>query len=695
MSRILVIMISLMISAGFTVQPGNPLLEKWDTPFQTPPFNSIRSEHFLPAFQEGMKEELAEVDAIAGNPDAPTFINTIAALEKSGKLLERVSRVFGCLTGAEMNDEIQKISEAVDPMLARHGDDINLNPKLFSRIKALYDAKETLGLNPEEGTLLENYYKRFVRSGANLNGEDKAKLRAINEELSNLFVKFRQNHLNQTNAVALVIDNREDLAGLPDDVVKDAAGVAASRKMEGKWAFTLQKPSFIPFLQYSTKRNLREIVLKAYVNRGNNNDEFDNKKIISRIAALRVQRANLLGYRTFADFVLERNMAKKPENVYNFLNQLWTPAQKRARAEAADMQAIIGAEGGGFKLAAWDWWYYAEKLKRDKYALDESMLRPYFKMENVRAGAFEVARKLYGVQFVKRTDIQTYSPDVEVFEVKEADGKHLGIFYSDYYPRDGKSAGAWSDDFRSESNMDGNFVTPLVYNVGNFSKPTPEKPSLMNIDEVQTLFHELGHALNSLFANTVYEGSQSVPRDFVELPSQVMENWAVDPEVMKTYAVHYRTGEPIPQELIDKLVKSKLFNQGFETVEYLAASFLDMDWHTIADTTERDAAAFEKASLEKIGLIGEIEPRYTSTNFSHIFSDDGYAAGYYSYIWAAVLDADAFQAFKETDLYNPVLAASFRKNVLSTGSNDMMAQYVKFRGAEPKVDALLKRRGLE
>jgi peptidyl-dipeptidase Dcp len=513
--------------------------------------------------------------------------------------------------------------------------------------------------------------------------------------LSKLYVKFQQNQLNQTNAIALVIKKDEDLAGLPDGVVQAAAEMAEARGMKGKWVFTLQKPSFIPFLVDSEKRQLREIVLKAYINRGNNNDEFDNKKLISRIVALRVRRANLLGYRTHADYVLERNMAKNPETVYKFLNNLWRPALKRAKAEVADMQAMIDREEGDFKLQAWAWWYYAEKVKKEKYALDENMLRPYFKMENVRKGAFDVAEKLYGIRFVKRNDIQIYHPEVEVFEVLEADGTHLGIFYSDYYPRDSKTNGAWSGSFRSQSNIESNFITPLIYNVGNFAKPTADKPSLMSVDDVLTLFHELGHGLNSLFGNTIYRGSRRVPRDFNELPSQIMENWAMAPAVLRTYAFHYETGKPIPQELIDKLEKSKLFNQGFMMVEYLAASFLDMDWHILTDTSERDAAKFEKESIEKMGLIPEIESRYQSTNFAHIFAGGGYSSGYYNYIWAAVLDADAFQAFKETDLFNKELAASFRKNVLSMGSNDMMAQYIKFRGAEPKIDALLKRRGLD
>ena len=695
MNKMIYLFTLIILTIGYGIQAENLMLQEWDTPFQTPPFDEIKDEHFMPAFLETMKAEIVEVEAIVNNKEEPTFKNTIEALEKSGEMLDRVSRVFGCLNGANTNDELQNISKEVAPLLAKHNDDINLNEKLFARIKQIYEKKESLGLTPEQNTLLENYFLDFVRSGANLNDEDKEKLRNINEELSNLYVKFRQNHLKQTNAIALVIDKDEDLAGLPDGVVQAAAEMARARGMEGKWVFTLQKPSFIPFLTNSEKRNLRETVFKAYINRGNNNDEFDNKKLISRITALRVKKSNLLGYKTHADFVLERNMAKTPENVYKFLNDLWKPALRRARMEVADMQVLIDKEGHNFKLQAWDWWYYAEKVKKEKYALDDAMLRPYFKMENVRRGAFDVARKLYGIEFVKRHDIQVYNPEVEVFEVLEADGTHLGIFYSDYYPRDGKRSGAWSSSFRSQSNIDGDFITPLVYNVGNFAKPTADKPSLMSMDEVLTLFHELGHGLNSLFGNTTYSGSRRVPRDFVELPSQIMENWATDPAVLKTYAFHYETGEPIPQELIDKLEDSKQFNQGFMTVEYLAASFLDMDWHVLTDTTEQDAARFERESMDKIGLIPEIESRYQSTNFSHIFSGEGYSSGYYSYIWAAVLDADAFQAFKETDLFNKELAASFRKNVLSMGSNDMMAQYMKFRGGVPKVDALLKRRGLD
>ncbi len=690
---------SLILFCGFNYQTdqknmNNPFFKKWNTPYETPPFNDIKTEHFLPAYEEGMKLQKAAVEAAVNNNEEPTFQNTIEALEKSGEFLNRVDYVFQSLNDAITNDEMQNIAKTTAPMLSKHNDDINLNPKLFEKVKQLYNDKDKLNLTTEQYTVLKNYYRDFVRGGANLDEKGKENLRKINEELSVLSVKFGENLLKETIAIGLVIDNKEDLAGLPDGVVNSAADAAKSKCMEGKWVFTLQKPSFIPFIQYSEKRNLREKLFKAYINRSNNNNENDNKKILARIAALRVDKANLLGYQTHADFILEKNMAKTPANVYKFLNDLWKPATKRANAEVKDMQGIIDREGNKFKLAAWDWFYYAEKVKKEKYSLDEEMLRPYLKMENVLKGAFDVAAKLYGIQFVERTDIQVYHPDVKVFEVQEADGKHIGIFYYDYFPRDSKRSGAWSGEFRTESNIGGKHITPLVFNVGNFSKPTSDKPALMSKDEVETLFHELGHGLHSLFAKTVYF-NVPVPRDFVELPSQIMENWAFDAEVLKMYAKHYQTGEPMPQELIDKIVKSSLFNQGFETVEYLAASYLDMDWHTLQNDQEQNVPAFEKNSLKKISLIPEIEARYQSTNFQHIFAGSGYSAGYYSYIWAAVLDADAFEAFKEKGIFDKATATAFRQNVLEKGgSEDVMELYKKFRGAEPKVDALLKRRGL-
>ncbi len=672
---------------------NNPFFREWKTPFATPPFKEIKTAHYLSAVEEGIRLARAAAEAVASEPSEPTFANTIEALERSSRSLDKVQAVFNCLYAANTNDEMEKIANTTAPMLSKLADDINLDPKLFARVKKLYDGRDGLALTPEQSTLLKNHYLDFVRGGANLMAADKERLRRINEELSLLSIRFNENLLKETIAIGLVVDNKEDLAGLPEDVVKGASEMAASKGMPGKWAFSLQKPSFIPFLQYSERRALREKILRAYTRRGDNAN--DNKKVLSRIASLRAGRALLLGYKTHADYVLERNMAKRPDAVYKFLSDVWTPAAARARAEAAEMQKIIDREGGGFRLASWDWWYYAEKVKKEKYDLNEEMLRPYFKMENVRKGAFDVASRLYGIRFAERKDIQVYHPDVKVFEVTESNGAHIGILYTDYYPRDGKRSGAWSDVFRSQSDMDGKFVHPLVYNVGNFAKPTAGKPSLLSVDEVKTLFHEFGHALHALFARTHYPTSQTVfPQDFIELPSQIMENWALDPQVLAMYAKHYRTGKPMSKELIDKIDRSGLFNQGFETVEYLAASFLDMDWHTIADTAAREVNEFEKKSLAKIGLMSEIESRYQSTNFAHAFGG-GYDAGYYSYLWAAVLDADAFEAFKEKGIFDRTTAESFRRNVLEKGgSEDVIVLYKRFRGVEPRIDALLKRRGL-
>ncbi|MHB8906558.1 MAG: M3 family metallopeptidase [Melioribacteraceae bacterium] len=673
----------------------NPFFKEWKTPFQTPPFNEIKNEHFMPAYEEGMKDQKTEVEAIINNPEKPTFKNTIEAFEKSGKLFTKVNNVFNCLNGENTNDSLQEISRKVAPMIAKHFDEIYLNEKFFDRVKNIYQEKDKLNLTTEQKVVLENYYLDFVRGGANLNNEGKEKLKKINEELSTLGNKFGEDILKETNAVGLVIDNKDDLAGLPADVIQGAAETAKEKGLEGKWAFILQRPSWTPFLQYSEKRNLREKLFKAYLNRGNNNDEFDTKKILTKMASLRVEKANLLGYKTYADFKLEINMAKNPDNVYKFLNDLMIPALHRARIEADDMQKMIDNEKGNFQLQPWDWWYYAEKVKKEKYALDEEMLRPYFKLENVIDGAFAVANKLYGLKFEERKDIPVYHPDVKVFEVKESNGKHLGILYTDYFPRDGKRSGAWMSELRGQSNIDGLYISPVVYNVGNFTKPTKDKPALLSFDDVSTLFHEFGHALHGLIGVSVYPTGKRVPVDFVELPSQIMENWASDPEVLKMYAKNYKTGKPIPKELIEKIVKAGQFNQGFDTVEYLAASFLDMDWHTITDAKGRDPIRFEQESLLKHGLIPEIESRYQSTNFQHIFADDGYAAGYYGYIWAAILDADAFAAFKEThNVFDKKTAEAFRTLLEKSGSDDPMVLYKKFRGREPKVDALLIKRGL-
>ena len=673
----------------------NPFFSDFETPFGTPPFDKIKEEHFLPAFKEGIERQRKEIAAITSNEEAPTFENTIEALEYSGELLTKVSNVFDNLDSANTNETMQAIAKETAPMLSQLRDDINLNEDLFSRIKAVYETKDQLALSPEQNMLQEKIYQDFVRGGANLSPEDKETFRKINQELALLSLQFGENVLKETNAFELVIENEEDLSGLPDDVISAAAEAAKERGHLGKWVFTLHKPSMIPFLQYSKKRDLREKIFKAYINRGNNNNEYDNKAILSKMAALRVKRAQLLGYDTHAHFVLEQNMAQVPENVYDLLSRLWDPAVKMAKMEAKDLQKLIKNEGQDFKLEPWDWWYYAEQLKKAKYDLDDEIIRPYFKLENVRDGVFYVANQLFGLQFIERTDIPKYHPDVTVFEVQEADGAHVGILYTDYFPRASKRGGAWMNSFRKQYHKNGKMITPIICNVGNFTKPTGDKPSLLTFEEAATMFHEFGHALHGLLSDCTYRrlSGTAVPRDFVELPSQIMENWALHPEVIKIYAKHYQTGEPIPQELLDKINNARLFNLGFATVEYLAASFLDMDWHTLEEPVEKDPIEFEDQSMEKIGLIPEIVVRYRSPYFSHIFSG-GYSAGYYSYIWAEVLDADAFEAFKQKGLFDQETAQALRKHIYSAGGTDEpMELYKKFRGHEPKVEPLLRRKG--
>ena len=675
----------------------NPLLDQWKTPFGVPPFPLIEEAHFLPAFEAGMEEQAAKIEAIASNPEPPTFANTLVALDESGQALTRVSLTFYNLNSANTNEQMQAIAKEVAPLLSRHRDDIKLNEKLFQRIKTVEAMKGELTLTREQEKLLEKYFNDFVRGGANLEGEAKEKLRAINEELSLLTLKFGENILEETNSFQMVLEKKEDLAGLPAGVVSAAAEAAKERGNEGKWVFTLHKPSWIPFLQYSQRRDLREKLYTAVMLMGNNGNGQDNKEILAKIATLRVTRANLLGFPSHAHFKLDDNMAEKPENVYKLLDQIWAPALKVAKQEVAGMQKLIEADGHDYKLATWDWWYYAEKLRKAKYDLDEEELRSYFKLENVIDGVFTVATKLWGLQFTERTEIPKYHEDVKVFEVKEADGSHIGILYTDYFPRASKRGGAWMSAFRKQARIDGEKITPVIYNVGNFSKPTEGKPSLISIDEVLTMFHEFGHALHGLLADTTYVGlsGTDVAVDFVELPSQIMENWALQPEVLALYAKHYETGKIIPEELADKLEKARHFNQGFKTVEYLAACYLDLDWHTLTEAKAPDVEKFEKASMDRLGLIPEIIPRYRTTYFRHIFSSM-YSAGYYSYIWAEVLDADAFQAFKDAGIFDKKMAASFRTNILSKGkTDDAMVLYKKFRGAEPSIEPLLAKRGLD
>ena len=676
----------------------NPFFETYTAPFEVPPFDKIKNSHYLPAFQEGMKQHNADLEKITSNSAAPDFANTIEALDRSGDLLTRVSTVFFNIKDANTNDSIDAIAEEVAPLLSQHRDAILLNEGLFAKVKAVYNEKENLQLNPEQARLLEETYNDFVRGGANLPADKKEELKKVNEQLSLLDLKFDKNLLAETNSFKLVVDNKDDLSGLPENVIGGAAEQAKADGMDGKWVFTLQKPSWIPFLTYSEKRELREKLYKAMYNRCDNDNEFDNKPVINQFVNLRLQKANILGYESWSAFVLDDCMAKKPENVYNLLQKVWNPAIERAKEELADMQKMVDNEGGKFKIESWDWWYYAEKVRKQKYDLDEEQLRPYFELKNVRDGAFAVANKLYGLTFTQLENMPLYHSECQVFEVKDADGSLIGVIYVDFFPRDSKKGGAWMNNYREQfKTADGTDVRPVVSLTLNFSKPVGDKPALLSFDEVETFFHEFGHGLHGLLSKCTYRGTSgtNVSRDFVELPSQIMEHWAAEPEVLKMYAKHYQTGEVIPQELIDKMDKAGKFNQGFVTSEFIAAAFLDMDFHTITKPGEIDVNNFEKESMNKIGLIKEIIPRYRPTYFAHAFSW-GYSSGYYSYTWAEVLDADAFNAFKETgDIFNQDVAKSFRTNVLERGNTDEpMKLYLNFRGKEPGIEPLLKNRGL-
>jgi len=675
---------------------ANPLLQEWKTPFGLPPFDQIRPGHYLPAFRTTIAQHAAEVEAIAKNPKPATFANTIEALENSGVALERVNYVFDNLTSAKTSDEMQAIDAEVSPMLAAHADDVRLNAALFQRVKTVWESRARLKLAPDQAKLLENTWKDFVRGGALLSGEQKERFRAINAELARLQVKFGDDVLKATNAYRLVIDVPADLAGLPEPVVTAAAAAAKQAGLEGKWVFTLhQLPGDRSFLQFAENRELRRQFYQAYVNRCDQADSLDNRPVLARIAALRAERAQLLGYRTHADYVLDENMAKTPARVYDLLGQLWAPAKAVAAREAADLQAAIRADGKDFTLEPWDWFYYTEKVRKARYDIDDQALRPYFELEKVREGAFEVAHKLYGITFTPLPDVPVYDPSVKAYEVKDADGSHLAVYLVDYSARPSKRGGAWSNEFRPARVLGGRSIRPIVVNCLNFGTPTPDQPVLLGLEDAQTLFHEFGHSLHAMLSKVRYASLGEVPRDFVELPSQIMENWAIEPEVLKSYAKHYRTGATIPLDLVEKIKQSDKFDQGFASTEYLAASYLDMDWHTLSDTTAQDPTAFEAASMAKIGLPKEILPRYRSVFFRHVFSG-GYSAGYYAYIWAEVLSADAFQAFKETSLFDPATARAFRTNVLERGgSEEAMTLYKRFRGREPSVEPLLEKRGLK
>jgi peptidyl-dipeptidase Dcp len=678
------------------LDPKNPFASEFNTPYGVPPFDQIEPEHYKPAFLAGIKQQTDEIKSIVNNPEPATFENTVVALDETGSLLDRVSSVFSAISGAKADSVIQDIEEEILPLLTKHHSDIFLNDKLFARIKTVYEAIPTAGLNVEQKMLVENYYKSFVRSGILLDESQKKRLREINEELSLLTFNYGKNLLEETNNFLLVIDDPADLSGLPAGEVEIASQTAKKKGLDGKWVFTLSKPSWVPFLQYADNRTLREKLYKAMYNRGNNGDESDNKEIITKIVNLRLEKANLLGFKSHADFMLEETMAKTPANALKLLEDIWKYALPQAKTEKEALQKLIDEEGGNFKLASWDWWYYTEKLRAKKYALNEEEIRPYFVLENVREGAFETAHKLYAISFKEIQNIPVYQRDVKAFEVNDADGSLIGIIYLDYFPREEKRNGAWMGNFREQSVNQGNFIHPIVYNIGNFALPAGDDPSLLTIDQVETLFHEFGHALHGLLSKCTYKSTSgtNVYRDFVELPSQINEHWAFYPEVLKSYAKHYKTGEIIPDVLIEKIEKAGNFNQGFTTTELVAAAILDMKWHTIETPLTVDVETFENEVLNGIGLIPEIIARYKSTYFSHIF-DGGYSAGYYSYLWSEVLDADAFHAFIEKgDIFDPETARSFRENILSRGgSEDPMVLYRRFRGADPNPEYLLQNRG--
>lgn len=672
----------------------NPFLSEFETPYGTPDFNRIKVEHYEPAFLKGIKQQNEEIKAIVENPDEPSFENTIVALDNSGEILARVSGVFFALTEADTNDEMMALEAKIAPMLSEHSDNIFLNQELYKRVAAVHAQEEAgkIQLTTEQHYLLDKYYKEFVRSGAGLDAQKQERLREINKQLSTLTIEFGNHVLADNNDYLLVVDKKEDLAGLPDAVIAGAAQEAKAHGKDGKWVFTLQESSRTPLLQYAQNRELRKNIYQAYTSLGNRGNANDNKEVLKKVLALRLEKAQLMGFNNFAEYQLADNMAKNPKNALDLLYGLWEYSIKNAKAEAAELQKIMDREGKGEKLEAWDWWYYAEKLRQEKYDLNEDAIKPYFSQEDVHNGLCTVINKLYGITLTPCDSISVYNKDVKTYIVKDADGSLLGVFYSDYMPRASKRSGAWMSNFREQQEG----VRPLIYNVASFTKPAGDLPSLLTIDEARTMYHEFGHALHGLLTQCKYKGvsGTSVAQDFVELPSQIMEHWAVEPEVLKMYAKHYQTREAIPDSLIAKIENQALFNQGFMTTELLAAAILDMEMHCLTTMEGFDVLQFEKQLMDKLGLIPQIAPRYRSTYFNHIMG--GYAAGYYSYIWAERLDTDAFEAFKEHGLFDQATATSFRKNILEKGgSDDPMKLYVTFRGAEPSLDALLKTRGLK
>jgi peptidyl-dipeptidase Dcp len=666
------------------------------TTYSVPAFDQIKLEEFMPAFEAAIQEQKTEVDAIVNNSEEPTFENTVEALDRTGLKLDSISGIFFNVLEADGNDEWNEIAEKVSPLLSDLNDGILLNDALFQRVKTVYDQRESLGLTPEQMRLLTETYKSFVNNGAQLNPEQKARLMEINKELALLSLKFGNNVVAETNAYQYFVKDEAQLKGLPESAKAAAAEEAEAAGHKGEWLFTPKRTSFTPVLQYCENRELRKELLMAYTTRGNHDNANDNKEVIKRTMALRIEKAKLFGYDCPADYILADCMAKDSKTVDKFLASVWTPSLEAAKREAAELQKMLEKDLPGEKLQPWDWWYYAEKLRAEKYNLNEEELKPYFELNNVRKGAFDLATKLYGIQFEKVNDMPVYNPEVEVFKVTEADGRLVGFLYTDYFPRAGKRPGAWMNNISSQY-IDANGVDhrPVIINVGNFNKPTAGNPSLLSMDDVETLFHEFGHALHGLLSKAHYKSlsGTNTPRDFVELPSQFMENYCYEPEIIRTYARHYKTDEVIPDSLIEKINNAGKFNQGFVTTELLSASILDMDYHELTTVDGLDVNAFEAASMAKMHMIPEIIVRYRSTFYNHIFTT-GYEAGYYSYTWSAVLDADAFAAFKETgNILNPEVAKRFRHLLEQGGTRDAQELYLEFRGKEADPQYLLRRKG--
>lgn len=695
--QLLVAALAVALSSNMMAQVSNPLLNEFDTPFQIAPFEKITIDNYREAILKGLDEDKKEVEAIIKNPAAPNFENTIAALDQSGKLLDKAESTFSPISSSNSTEATRALQKELSPLFSAHSDDIYLNQQLFAKVKQVYDNQKKFNFNKEQKRVLEKIYKRFVRSGANLSDDKKEQLRKLNTEISMLQLNFSQNLMKETNNTYVTVDKLSDLEGLSEGDIEAAAKMAETQGQKGKWMFNMQRPSCNPVLEYAKNRELRKKVYEAYCNRGNKDNQFDNKEISRKLVVLRLQKAKLMGFKDYASMALDDRMAKNSQNVYNLLNSVLTPAIAKSQEELNDIREEIKRDGGNFEPEGWDYRYYLNKAKQRKFAVDEEQIRPYLEINNVREGIFYVANKLYGLTFKERKDLPVYEPTAQSFEVIDKDGKTLAIFYSDYYPRDGKGAGAWCTAFRGQDYKGNERIIPIVVNVCNMTSPSGDKPALQSIDNVTTMFHEFGHALHSFMRDVHYNNTSNVERDFVELPSQINEHWAFEPEVLKVYAKHYKTGEVIPMDLVKKIQDSSKYGQGFATVEYVAASLVDMDLHTLTNVpADLNVMKFEQEKLAKRGVPRQIKPRYSVTNFSHTMGG-GYTAGYYSYMWAEVLDADGFQAFKETgNIFNQKLADKFRKYVLTPGGiDDGMTMYKNFRGREPKTDALLVNRGLK